>query len=72
MTEGKPWASTNNILIVLSECIIIALMTLGYLNPAAAAVAIVLMLGGYLVAVFGPAARSHFAATTGQPHNSAV
>ncbi len=56
-SEHKPWASTNNLLIVVSECVIVALMTLRYLNPAVAAVAIVLMLAGYLVSVFGIGSR---------------
>jgi CBS-domain-containing membrane protein len=55
--DGKAWATTDNLLIVLTECIIVALMTLRYLHPAVAAVVITLMLGGYLVSVFGYAAR---------------
>ena len=71
-SDGKTWASTNNLLIVLSECIIIALMTLDYLHPAVAATVIVVLLGGYLISVFGGARQSsaHFASTTGQPGNS--
>jgi|HubBroStandDraft_6_1064221.scaffolds.fasta_scaffold2347633_1 hypothetical protein len=73
-SDGKPWASTNNLLIVLSECIIIALMTLDYLHPAGAAAVIVVMLGGYLISVFGTArgTSTPFAPTTGHPGNSAV
>jgi hypothetical protein len=74
-SDTKTWASTSNLLIVVSECVIIALMTLDYLHPAAAAVAIVLILAGYLVSVFGFGARrssTQLAHTTGQPGNSAA
>jgi hypothetical protein len=74
-SDGKSWASNNNLLVVVSECVIIALMTLRYLNPAVAAVVITLMLGGYLISVFGPGARRSSAQlghTTGQPGNSAA
>jgi hypothetical protein len=74
-SDAKPWASNNNLLIVVSECVVIALMTLRYLNPAVAAVVILLMLGGYLISVFGPGAgrsSTRFAPTTGQPGNSVV
>jgi hypothetical protein len=73
--DGKPWASNNNLLIVVSECVIIALMTLRYLNPAVAAVVILLMLGGYLISVFGRGqgqSSTQFAPTTGQRGNSVV
>jgi hypothetical protein len=73
-SDGKPWASTNNLLIVASECVIIALMTLRYLNPAVAAAAILLLLGGYLITVFGWGARrssTQLASTNGRPGNSA-
>lgn len=66
--DGKAWASTNNLLIVVSECVIVALMTLRYLNPAGAAVVILLMLGGYLFSVYGHGpASSQLASTTGRP-----
>ncbi len=72
-SDTKTWASTSNLLIVVSECVIIALMTLDYLHPAAAAVAIVLILAGYLVSVFGFGLnRSHLANTTGPAGNSVV
>jgi hypothetical protein len=74
-SDGKPWASQHNLLIVLSGCVIIALMTLGYLHPAVAGIAIILMLGGYVISVFGYGPRrssTQLAATTGQPGNSAV
>jgi hypothetical protein len=72
-SDTKTWASTSNLLIVVSECVIIALMTLDYLHPAAAAVAIVLILAGYLVSVFGARRSStQLAHTTGQPGNSAA
>jgi hypothetical protein len=74
-SDAKQWASNSNLLIVITECVIIALMTLRYLNPAVAAIVIVLMLGGYLISVFGPGARgssTQFASSTGQPGNSAV
>lgn len=55
-SDGKTWASHHNLLVVVSECVIIALMTLRYLNPAVAASVITLMLAGYLISVFGSGA----------------
>jgi hypothetical protein len=53
----KPWASTDNLLVVLCECVIAALMTLRYLHPGVATAVIMLVLGGYVISVFGPGPR---------------
>jgi hypothetical protein len=68
--DGKPWASNHDFLVVTCGCVIISLMTLRYLHPAAAAVVIVVMLSGYLISVFGHGLRrssTPFSPTTGQP-----
>jgi hypothetical protein len=56
-SDGKPWARTNNLIVVLSECVILASMILRYLHPAVAAILLTLMLGGYLISVFGRGPR---------------
>jgi hypothetical protein len=71
-SDRKPWAWTNNLIVVLSECVIIASMILGYLHPAVAAILLTLMLGGYLISVFGRGPRrssTQPAFTTGHPGN---
>jgi len=56
-SDGKSWAWSNNLLVLLSECVIIASMILRYLHPAVAAILLTLMLGGYLISVFGRGPR---------------